>query len=191
MLHIILKNLSLTCQFITDSLWSLLHILLFSCIFISVGNAILRKLSDYGSNAFLECQWYLFSAVFLLGAGALLKKDAHIRIDIFYAYFSVKTQSWINLILHLLLTLPMMIFLIYSSVPFFLSAMSPDTGLISLIDVPRYVFESRYHEMSPNAGGLPTWYAKILLPIGFVLFLFGVIADILRQLIYIMFGDQA
>ena len=43
--------------------------LILATTLISAGNAIVRKAFDQSSNALLEIQWYLFAAVFLLGAG--------------------------------------------------------------------------------------------------------------------------
>jgi TRAP-type mannitol/chloroaromatic compound transport system permease small subunit len=37
---------------------------------------------NYSSNAFLEIQWYLFSAIFLFGAGYTLMRNEHVRIDL-------------------------------------------------------------------------------------------------------------
>ena len=172
-------------QSVTDSLWGLLLGTLPLCAVISAGNALVRKISDVGSNAFLELQWYLFSAVFLLGAGTILKHDGHIRIDIFYAKMSEKTKAKVDFFLHLFITLPVLGFLIYLTVPFFLTSISPADTIISISEVPSYLFKTEFHEISPNAGGLATWYAKLLLPLGFVLFLFAVIADIFYKLLII------
>lgn len=173
------------CQYIADSLWTLLLIALPVCIIISTGNAVIRKISDFGSNAFLELQWYLFSAVFLLGAGTVLKHDGHIRIDIFYAKMSEYTKAKINFFIHLLITIPMLLFLIYLCTPFFLNSISPAENMISITQIPSYLLKPEFHEISPNAGGLPTWYAKILLPLGFILLLFAVISDMLQKFIII------
>ena len=87
-------------QSIADSLWTFLLITLPLCVVISAGNAFIRKISDSGSNAFLELQWYLFSSVFLLGAGTVLKSDGHIRIDVFYAKMSDLTKAKFNFLLN-------------------------------------------------------------------------------------------
>jgi TRAP-type mannitol/chloroaromatic compound transport system permease small subunit len=170
-------------QSIADALWTLLLVTLPVCVIISAGNAFIRKISDVGSNAFLEVQWYLFSAVFLLGAGTVLKHDGHIRIDVFYAKMSDLTKAKVNFFLHLFITIPMLGFLIYLSMPFFLTSISPADTVISITEIPTYLFQPQFHEISANAGGLPTWYAKILLPVGFILLLCAVIADMFRHCI--------
>jgi TRAP-type mannitol/chloroaromatic compound transport system permease small subunit len=172
-------------QYVADSLWYLLLVLLPLCAVISTGNAFVRKLYDIGSNSLLELQWYIFSAVFLLGAGTVLKHDGHIRIDIFYAKMSDITKAKLNIILHLFITVPMLIFVIYLSMPFFLLSISPADSIISVYEIPYYIIHSNFHEISANAGGLPTWYAKILLPLGFILLLFSVMSDMLNKIIFI------
>ncbi len=176
-------------QSIADSLWIVLLVALPLCVSISAVNAFIRKLSDVGSNAFLELQWYLFSAVFLLGAGTVLKHDGHIRIDIFYAKMRDTTKAKINIILHLFLTIPMLVFLIYLSTSFFLTSIAPAHAITSLVDVFCYLFKSEFHEISANAGGLPTWYAKILMPLGFALLLCAVIADTIRHYVMLKKSD--
>ena len=54
-------------------------------------------------------QWYLFAFVFLIGAPYTLSQNRHVRVDVLYGRFSVRTQSIINLIGHVLL-LPFVFF---------------------------------------------------------------------------------
>lgn len=117
-------------------------------IVISAANAIIRKVFSTSSNAWLEAQWYLFGAAFLLAAAYTLKQNEHIRIDIVYGMFSRRVQHWIDLFGHLLFLMPFAILMLYFLVPY-----------VSL--------SVRSGEMSTNAGGLPIWPAKLLLLIGF------------------------
>ncbi len=157
------------------------------CIMISCGNAFVRKLSDFGSNAFLELQWYLYSAIFLLASGSVLISDGHIRIDIFYARMSKHTQSIVNIFLHIFFTLPIIVFLIYLSVPFALSAIAPLDQIKTIGDFFHYLLiDTQYHEVSPNAGGLKTWYAKMLLPFGLILLFFATLSEIATKLTFIL-----
>jgi TRAP-type mannitol/chloroaromatic compound transport system permease small subunit len=118
-------------------------------------NAILRYLGKYigttlTSNAFLEGQWYLFSAVFLLGAGPVLIKERHVRVDVLFERLSSTNKIYIDIVGTILFLLPFCIFAIWSSWEF--------------------VFESwSLLEMSPDAGGLPRYPVKTLLPISFLL----------------------
>src|SRR5688572_11375285 len=75
-------------------------------ILVSAGNAILRKAFSLSSNAWLELQWYLFSAVFLLAAGYTLLKGEHVKVDILYGRCSRRTQIWIEIFGTLFFLLP-------------------------------------------------------------------------------------
>ncbi len=123
---------------------------------VSAGNAIVRKIFDTSSNAWLEAQWWLFGLVFLLAAPWTLKCGEHIRIDILYNRFSQATKNWINLFGHTLFLIPVAAVIFYTAWPFALS---------SYFDM----------EQSPNAGGLLQWPAKMLIPVAFtVLFVQGI-----------------
>src|ERR1044072_1467729 len=74
--------------------------LILASILISAGNATSRKLFDWSSNAWLELQWYLFGAAFMLAAAYTLQRNEHIRIDIVYGMFSRRVQHWIDLFVH-------------------------------------------------------------------------------------------
>ena len=134
---------------------------------LGAGNAILRYLGRFvgrnlTSNALLEGQWYIFSMVFLLGAAAALKKDRHVRVDIFYQRLSKETKAKVDLLGLCFLLLPMMIFSIWSSWDF--------------------VFESwRIREVSPDAGGLPRYPVKALLLIAFVVLFFQGISEVMHR----------
>lgn len=60
-----------------------------------VGQLLQQNLS---SNAFIESQWYLFDLVFLLGAACTLKRDDHVRVDVFYGRWPARRQALINLV---------------------------------------------------------------------------------------------
>lgn len=128
----------------------LVYWLILVAVLISAGNAIVRKALDMSSNAYLEIQWYLFSAVFLLCAGYTLLRNEHIRIDIIAGRFSRRTQTWIDVFGTIFFLLPMVALILYEAWPWFVRT-----------------YQSG--EVSPSAGGLILWPAKILVPVGFVL----------------------
>ena len=131
-------------------------------VVISAGNAILRKAFSISSNAWLELQWYLFGAVFMLAAAFTLQTNDHIRIDIIYAGRSKRTQNWIDLIGHVLFLLPF-------------------TTLMMWLLTP-YVWRSFVSgEVSQNAGGLLLWPAKSMLLAGFTLLFFQGISEIIKR----------
>lgn len=119
-------------------------------VLISSVNAVVRKAFNMSSNAFLEMQWYLFAAVFLLCAPYALLKNEHVRIDVISGRFSPRSRIWMELAGTLLFLLPIASIVLYFSWPVFLNA-----------------FHSG--EVSPNDGGLALWPARLLVPVGFLL----------------------
>jgi TRAP-type mannitol/chloroaromatic compound transport system permease small subunit len=144
--------------------------LILLAILVSAGNAVVRKAFNMSSNSWLELQWYLFGAAFLLAAAYTLRQNEHIRIDIVYGAFSRRTQHWIDLFGHVFFLMPFVILMISYFVPY-----------VSL--------SYRSGEMSASAGGLIIWPAKSLLLIGFVLLGFQGISEIIKK-IAIMRGDM-
>lgn len=123
---------------------------------VSAANAISRKAFSVSSNAFLEIQWYLFAAVFLLGAGYTLLDNEHVRVDILNTRWSERTRLKVELFGTLFFLGPLTVLMLWYGWPYFTTS-----------------FASR--EVSLQAGGLILWPAKLLIPVGFLLlFLQGV-----------------
>lgn len=129
---------------------------------ISSGNATVRYLFNYSSNAWLEAQWYLFSAVFLLCAGYTLLRNEHIRIDVIAGRFPRRAQLWIDIFGTLFFLFPMAI-------------------LIMKLSWPMVVDSFVRHEMSSDAGGLLRWPVKILIPIGFALLILQGLSELIKR----------
>ena len=140
--------------------------LVLAAVVISAANAIVRKAFDMSSNAFLEVQWYLFSAVFLLCSAWTLQRNEHIRIDVINGRFTRRTQTWIDVFGTVFFLLPMVCLILYESLPWFLRA-----------------FESG--EISSSAGGLILWPAKILVPAGFVLLLLQGLSELVKRIAFL------
>lgn len=136
---------------------------------VSALNAIIRKLFDTSSNAWLEAQWFLFGLVFLLCAPWTLSANEHIRIDIVNSMLSQRARNIIDVIGHTLFLMPMAAVMLYTSIPFFLNSF-------------------RLNEQSTNAGGLPQWPAKLFIPLGFALLFIQAISELIKR-IAIMRGD--
>ena len=143
--------------------------LILLAVLISAANAIIRKTFNISSNAWLELQWYLFGAAFLLAAAYTLKQNEHIRIDVVYGMFPRRVQHWIDLLGHVFFLMPFTILMICYFVPY-----------VSL--------SVRSGEMSSSAGGLILWPAKMLLLIGFVQLGFQGVSEIIKK-IAVMRGD--
>ena len=144
--------------------------LILVAVLLSAGNAIVRKVFNVSSNAYLEAQWYLYGAAFLGAAALTLKQNEHIRIDIVYGTFSRRTQHWIDLFGHVFFLMPFVILMDIFLVPYFL--LSYTSG-----------------EVSNNSGGLILWPAKALLLGGFVLLTVQGLSEIIKK-IAVMTGDM-
>jgi len=97
--------------------------LILAAILVSAVNAIIRKAFDISSNAWLELQWYLFGAVFMLASAYTLQKNEHIRIDIISGRLSQNIRNWIDIFGHVVMLLPFTLLMVYESVPFVLYAL--------------------------------------------------------------------
>jgi TRAP-type mannitol/chloroaromatic compound transport system permease small subunit len=130
---------------------------------VSAYNAVVRKVFDTSSNGLLEIQWYLFGAVFLLGAAYTLQQNAHVRIDVLSNRFSESTRAWIDILGHVLFTLPLIGFVLVSGWEF--------------------AYESfRINEYSADPGGLIRWPAKALIVLGFALLGLQVCSEIIKKI---------
>ena len=134
---------------------------------ISAGNASYRFVFNDSSNGLLEIQWYLFAAVFLLCSPYTLQKNEHVRIDVLSGKLSPRGLAVIDIIGTLFFLLPMVVLVLYLSVPL--------------------VAESyKINEYSANAGGLIRWPVKILLPIGFTLLALQGVSELIKRVAFLM-----
>ena len=136
--------------------------LILAAVLVSAGNATVRKLFDISSNAWLELQWYLFGAVFMLAAAYTLQRNEHIRIDIISNMLSARTRNWIDVIGHTLFLLPLTLLMISQSAPWVLEGIKSG-------------------EMSSSAGGLILWPARFVILAGFVLLFFQAISELVKR----------
>lgn len=128
---------------------------------ISALNALSRKLFSFSSNAFLEAQWYLFAAVFLLAGGYTLLRDGHVRVDVLHAHLTARTRLWIELLGTAAFLIPFALLVLRYGWPYFLDSLSN-------------------LETSLNAGGLVVWPVKLLIPFGFLLLLLQGLAQLVK-----------
>lgn len=140
--------------------------LVLAAVLISAANAIVRKAFNSSSNAFLEIQWYLFAAVFLLAAGYTLMRQEHVRIDVVSGRFSKRTQIWIDIFGICVFLLPFVVVVIDLSLPLTIRAFNT-------------------HEMSSNAGGLVRWPVFAMLPLGFFLLGLQGVSELIKRLAFL------
>lgn len=133
---------------------------------ISATNAIVRKAFNVSSNAYLEVQWYLFAASFLLASAYTLLNGDHVKIDVIYSHFSKRTQMWIDAFGFTFFLLPFCAAILWFGIPYFLK------GFYS-------------GEMSSNAGGLLRWPVYAMIPLGFGLLLLQGVSELLKRLAFL------
>ena len=134
-----------------------------AAILVSTTNAVTRKLFSISSNAWLELQWYLFGAAFMLAAAYTLRQNEHVRIDVLYGRVSDRTRQWIDLLGHLFFLMPFSLLMVYYLYPYVMSSY-------------------RSGEVSTNSGGLIIWPAKAVLLIGFILLTLQGISEIIKKI---------
>lgn len=140
--------------------------LILAAVLLSAGNAIMRKAFRMGSNAFTDMQWYLFSGVFLLGAGYVFLKNVHVRIDFVSSRLSARARSWIDIVGIIIFLAPFCWLIIYLSWPLFFKAWQSG-------------------EMSQNAGGLIRWPVYLLLPVGMALLLLQSASELIKRFAFL------
>jgi TRAP-type mannitol/chloroaromatic compound transport system permease small subunit len=140
--------------------------LVLAAVLISALNASVRKAFNTSSNAYLEIQWYLFAAVFLLAAGYTMMRQEHVKIDVISGRFSKRTQIWIDIIGLAVFVLPLVYTVIRLSMP---------------LVIRSYVM----NEYSSNAGGLIRWPVFALLPLGFLLLGIQAISELIKRIAFL------
>jgi TRAP-type mannitol/chloroaromatic compound transport system permease small subunit len=161
-----LLGLSRTIDGFNELIGKLIRWLVLATVLISAANAIVRKAFNIGSNAYLEVQWYLFAAVFMLGAGYAFLRNAHVRIDFISSKLSKRTNAIIDILGIVVFVIPLSLILITLSWPFFVNAWN--TG-----------------EMSSNAGGLIRWPVYLLVPVGFSILLVQSLSELIKRIAFL------
>lgn len=131
-------------------------------ILVSAANATTRKLWSLSSNAWLELQWYLFGAAFLLAAAYTLQRNEHIRIDIISNLLPKNVRNWIDIFGHVVMLLPFSFLMLKEALPWFLDSY-------------------RIGETSSNFGGLIQWPGKFLIVAGFFLLAVQAVSEIIKR----------
>jgi TRAP-type mannitol/chloroaromatic compound transport system permease small subunit len=157
-----LLRLSRMIDAITEGLGKLVMWLILAATMISAGNAIVRKAFNIGSNAYLEIQWYLFAATFMLGVGYVMLKNAHVRIDFISTRLSKRTNAIIDSLGIVLFTIPLAVIMVNLGWPVFARALASG-------------------EMSQNAGGLIRWPVFMLVPLGFSLLIMQSVSELIKR----------
>ena len=162
----ILMRLAALIDALNERVGKTVYWLVLVAVLVSAGNAIIRKVFNMSSNAWLELQWYLFSAIFLLCAGYTLLHNGHVRIDVIAGKLSPKAQAWIDILGTLFFLFPMTLMLTWMSWPYFLHS-----------------FQN--NEISGSAGGLIFWPARLLMPVGFGLLALQGLSELIKRAAFV------
>jgi len=158
-----LLSLSRVIDAVTACIGRWVYWLILAAVLVSAGNAVVRKLFDVSSNAWLELQWYLFGAVFMLAAAYTLQRNEHIRIDIVSNMLPARGRNWIDVIGHALFLLPLTVIMVRQMVPWVIDGIQSG-------------------EVSSNAGGLIIWPARLIVLVGFMLLLVQAISEVIKRI---------
>lgn len=137
--------------------------LVLAAVLVSAGNALIRYSLNLSSNAWLEIQWYMFTALVMLGTSYTLKKNEHVRVDIVYSNISTRKQIGVDIFGTILFLLPATLIMAYLSWPIFHNSWVED-------------------EISGNAGGLIRWPVKIFIPLGFALLSLQGVSELIKRI---------
>jgi TRAP-type mannitol/chloroaromatic compound transport system permease small subunit len=124
--------------------------------------ATARYALNIGSNAWLEIQWYLNAAVFLLVAAYTLRRHEHVRIDVIFGKLPPRVQAWIDIVGGVV-------------------ALLPATLIIAWYSMPSLVNSWGIQEYSSDPGGLIRWPVRLLIPVAFGLLALQGIAEIIKR----------
>lgn len=134
-----------------------------AAVVICAAAATARYALNIGSNAWLEIQWYLNSAVFLLVAGYTLKRHEHVNIDVLAGRLPPRVQAWIHILGGIFMLLPATIIIAWYSWP----------SLANSYDIQEY---------SSDPGGLIRWPVRALIPVAFALLALQGVSEIIKRI---------
>jgi TRAP-type mannitol/chloroaromatic compound transport system permease small subunit len=137
-----------------------------AAVIVSAVSASLRYGMNIGSNAWLEMQWYLNSAVFMLVAAWALKRNDHVRIDVISGKLSPRAQAWIDIIGSLFMLLPAVLIIGWYSWP----------SLVNSYEIGEY---------SSDPGGLIRWPVRLLIPVGFTMLALQGVSEIIKRVAFL------
>ncbi len=161
-----LLSLSTAIDWMNEKIGVLCNWLVLLACLVSGGNAMVRYAYDQSSNAWLEVQWYMFAVIVMFGASYTLKRNEHVRVDLFYMTLSRRGQLWVDILGTIFFLLPTCMILAWLSWPFFMQSFNVS-------------------EHSSNAGGLLRWPIKLVLPVGFALVALQGLSELIKRLAFL------
>jgi TRAP-type mannitol/chloroaromatic compound transport system permease small subunit len=137
-----------------------------AAVLVCTANAIARYVLNIGSNAWLELQWYLNAAVFLLVAAYTLKRNEHVRIDVIASRLPLRAQAWIDIVGGLFMLLPAV-------------------AIIAWYSWPSLVSSWHINEYSSDPGGLIRWPVRLIIPVAFTLLGLQGISEVIKRIAFL------
>ncbi|RME53131.1 MAG: TRAP transporter small permease subunit [Caldilineae bacterium] len=158
--------------------------LVFLLVVIGFYNVLVRYLGRFtgmqlSSNVFIETQWYLYSLIFLLAFGYILRHGDNVRVDLMYARWSRRTQMWVDLIGTAFFLIPFTILGMWVTVnPVLVSWGRKPDGSWGV------------WEMSPDPGGLPRAPIKTFIIIAFLMLFLQAIAQVIKYIAVLQGNEE-
>ena len=129
-----------------------------------VGNALARKfLAVAMLNAF-DLQWHFFAAVVLLMAAYTLRRDEHVRVDLFAQRLGERGLAWLNLFGMALILIPLCLVMVWVTTPSLVTS----------------ILEGETRANRENSSDMPAWIIKAFIPVGFLLLALQGVAEGIR-----------
>lgn len=153
--------------------------LVIAAVFIGFSNVVLRYLGRFletrlVNNYWIETQWYLYSLVFLLGFGYILKHQINVRVDFWWAEQSLRRKVQIDVIGHFLGLIPFALLGMWVSWSWIMSSMVSQQGSFTTWRI------WEIWELSPDASGLPRAPIKAVVFIAFLLLFLQALAELVK-----------
>jgi TRAP-type mannitol/chloroaromatic compound transport system permease small subunit len=158
-----LLRLSEMIDWVNEKVGNFCNLLVLAACVVSAGNAMFRYAFSLSSNGWLEIQWYMFAVMVMFGAAYTLRRNEHVRVEIFYLYLSERGQLWLDLVGTILFLLPVCV-------------------MLSLLAWPFFAQSYAVNEWSQNAGGLIRWPIKLVMPLGFAMLAVQGISEIIKRI---------
>ena len=137
-----------------------------AAVIICTVNAVVRYSVNMSSNAWLEAQWYLNAAVFMLVAAWTLRRNEHVRIDVLFGRYPQRVQAWVDILGGLLALLPVAV-------------------IIAWYSWPSLVNSYQINEYSSDPGGLIRWPMRLLVPVAFSLLALQGVSEIIKRVAFL------
>ena len=164
---------------VSDALGWVAKWLVPACVSVGFVNVLLRYIGRFqnrslSSNRYVELQWMLFGAIFLLVLPYILKHAINVRVDFLFSKYSRRRQALVDFVGHVLGLIPFCLLALWANW---------DSAMTSLFQKGERWGTWRVWEVweqSPDARGLPRAPIKLLLLLAFLLLLLQVLAELVK-----------